>query len=164
MEINAYQRSIQTISHSFKFPAHQQDVSQRSAAVSHLNMDGETQDNNKHAKTTMDCVCLLFSILTFSQNSHWDLFFQRKPGNSFSSSRRYKLVSLLHLNINLKNPTYDVLFWKAIFAKICNSWYISNILVCSQSVHRIPQVSEPRNSSASCHLQSLGGKSGEGEE
>lgn len=57
-ETNAYQRPIQTSLLSFKCPTYQQDASQRSAAVSHLNMDGETKCNSKHVKSTIYCIGL----------------------------------------------------------------------------------------------------------
>lgn len=95
MEISAYQRSIQTLSHSFKFPAQQQDVNQRSAVVSHLNMNGETQCNSKLAKTTMYCISLLFSILTFIQKSHCDLSMPQKWSAFFFPEKTRKLIIFL---------------------------------------------------------------------
>lgn len=47
--------------HSFPSNAqhiYQQDASQRSAAVSHLNIDGETKCNSKHVKSTIYCIGL----------------------------------------------------------------------------------------------------------
>lgn len=57
-EMNAYQRAIQTLLHSFKCPTHHQDVSQRSSAVSHFNMDGGTKSNSKHIKLAVYCIGL----------------------------------------------------------------------------------------------------------
>lgn len=78
---------------------HSKEMWLREVLLCPSNTDGEIQHNNKHAKTTMYCICLLFSILTFIQNSHHDpsvpqkwsgLFFQRKSGSSLASFRRYK--------------------------------------------------------------------------
>lgn len=123
-EMNAYQRAIQTLLHFFKCPTHQQDVSQRSAAMSHLNMDGGTKSSSKHVKSTMYCIGLFIlfhsdihpkvsSQSIYALNIVWHIFPERTR-NSLPSFRRYKSAAQHKLQENI----FGFLYCKVIFAKL----------------------------------------------